>query len=145
MSEWINSQNESIISPLFDSFCYEIDILNWLLQSIPSKVGSFSGSSIFLPKNKPKSKEELNNYLNWDFQSLSNDSCTDPFQSKGIDDNHVFIMQYRNNVRATCHINTNAAFPQRRILICGLKGTLEGKKQNFSFSFVFFNFFLIFR
>jgi hypothetical protein len=41
-------------------------------------------------------------------------------------------MQWRNGVKSTFHTTCNAAWPQRRLLICGVKGTLEAdlmKKQ----------------
>lgn len=53
--------------------------------------------------------------------------AADPFTSKkDVEDNQVVIIEFFNNVRATFHSNFNSALPQRRILICGLKGTIEG-------------------
>lgn len=127
MNGWTRNKNKSF-SALFDTFCFEIDILNWILSSIPSKCASFSGLSVFVPKHKPKSPEVLDTYLNWQVKPLDDELSSDPFTcDKSIDDHFTFLLEYRNQVKATCHINTNSAFPQRRILLCGVKGTLEGK------------------
>jgi hypothetical protein len=45
---------------------------------------------------------------------------------KSIVDNQVCILEYRNNVRVTFHTNMNIAKAQRKLLIMGTKGSLEG-------------------
>lgn len=118
---------------LFDTFCFDIDILNWLLKSLPSKVGSLGGLNIYTKENKPKDKEEYDQYFNWKVKPLDSEKISvDPFdnQNTNISDNHAILMEYRNNTRVTCHININSAFAQKRILLCGVKGTLEGKKNS---------------
>ena len=127
MSGW-QRQKKNISTLLFETFCYEIDVISWLLKSIPSKVGSFSGLNSYVPKNKPEDKDDLKQYLNWRFQPLNTSKISsDPFSTdKDVDDNYSIIMQYRNNIRASCHVNINSAFPQKRLLLCGTKGTLEG-------------------
>jgi len=127
MSDWTR-QGRYCGTLLFDTFCFELDVLNWLLESLPSRVSAFAGANIFLPKNKPASQEELEPYLKWDSLPLDKSLASEhPFTTdRDVDDHHTIILEYRNHVRASCHINTNCAFPQKRILLCGLKGTLEG-------------------
>jgi len=127
MSDWTRHRSQCH-TLLFETMCYEVDILNWLLDSVPSQVASFSGQNIFLPQNKPNTEEDLQPYLNWPATPLDKALTSEhPFTTdKDVDDNYTLMMQYRNQARVSCHINTNAAFPQKRILICGLKGTLEG-------------------
>jgi predicted dehydrogenase len=42
-----------------------------------------------------------------------------------ICDNQVVIIEYENGVRATLHMNSNTAIPERRMYICGTHGTLR--------------------
>ena len=134
MSNWTRKKS-SVGSSLFETSCFEIDLLNWLIGDIPSKVASFSGLNIYLPNNTPSSKSDLDPYLDWDAFPLDKSlSTNDPFSGdKDVHDNYAIILQYRNSVKVNFHINTNSAFPQKRLLICGLDGTLEGNSYFFSF------------
>ena len=54
-----------------------------------------------------------------------------PFISrKDIIDNQVVILEYENNVRASFHTNLSSSIPERRMLICGSRGTLRGNLSN---------------
>jgi len=108
---------------LLEKCCHDIDILNWIIGSLPSKVASFGGLDIFTPENRPKvsEREITRRYCSW--QAWED---VDAFNSeKDIEDNQVVIMEYRNKVRLTFHTNANSANPKRQMIICGLLGTLE--------------------
>ena len=54
-----------------------------------------------------------------------------PFDSnKDIVDNQVAIIEYENSVRATFHTNLSSGLPERRMYICGTKGTIRGDVNN---------------
>jgi len=127
MSDWTRKK-ELAGTILFETACNEVDILSWLFNSLPSRVGGFSGLNVYTPDNKPLKKSQLEPYLDWEAAPISGASTThDPFSNdKDVEDNFSLIIEFRNQVRGTFHINTNSAFPQKRLLICGLNGTLEG-------------------
>jgi predicted dehydrogenase len=102
--------------------CHDIDILNWILDSVPSRVTALGGLDIFTPENKPEDEavEKLYKTWTWAYEDV------DPFTAeKTIEDNLMGIMQYRNGAKVSFHTNCNASFGQRRLLICGVKGSLE--------------------
>lgn len=45
--------------------------------------------------------------------------------SKDIVDNQIAIIEYENGVRASFHTNCSSGLPERRIYICGSKGTIR--------------------
>src|SRR3990167_641067 len=49
-----------------------------------------------------------------------------PFSADVNFDNELILMEYRNGSRVSLHINTHSTIPQRRMLICGTEGTIEG-------------------
>jgi len=107
---------------ILEKCCHDIDILTWLVGTVPSKVAAFGGTNIFLPKNAPEKAEDLDHYQWWP-QAYED---VNPFTvDKTIEDNILVILEYRNNVRVTFHTNCNSAWAQRRMEICGIKGTLE--------------------
>lgn len=106
---------------ILEKCCHDIDILTWLIGSVPSHVSAFGGTDIFTPENAPENPSVRSLYKTW--FSYEN---VDPFESdKSIEDNLVAIMKFRNGVKCTFHTNCNTAWPQRRILLCGTKGTIE--------------------
>ncbi len=112
---------------LLEKCSHDIDLINWMIGSLPSKVASFGGLDIFTTANKPIA-DKLSTpddtpplYKSWPaWEDIH------PFTSeKDVEDNQVAIMQYRNKVRVTFHTNCCTAIPQRRMLVCGLEGTIE--------------------
>lgn len=109
---------------------HDIDIINWILGSVATKVAAFGGNDIFTQANKvaaEKLQEEQSNsmgaklYYGWPAWE-----DVDPFTSeKTVEDNLVSILQYRNGVHVTFHTNCCSALAKRRLLICGVEGTLE--------------------
>lgn len=105
---------------ILEKTCHDLDILSWLIGSIPTHVSAFGGRDIFLPENAPE--KDLDYYKLWP-QAYED---VNPFTSeKTIEDNVVSILRYRNGVNCSFHTNACTAWPQRRILICGIKGTLQ--------------------
>lgn len=112
---------------LLEKCSHDIDLINWMIGSLPSRAASFGGLDIFVPENKPvadklaQPDDEPPLYRSWpSWEDI------DPFTSdKDVEDNQVVILEYRNKVRVTFHTNCCSAFPQRRMQICGLEGSLE--------------------
>jgi len=121
MRNWRRFRSESG-SHILEKCCHDIDILNWL-SSLPSRVASFGGLNIFIPENAPTEEKLLDQYTFWDM-SWEN---INPFTSeKDIEDNQVVILEYRNKVRVSFHVNSNVSLLQRQLLIACLKGTIKG-------------------
>lgn len=77
-------------------------------------------------------------YTNWPEAPMGNDVAANPFGTDiTIDDNQMIIMNFNNGSRVTLHLNTHSSFPQRRLLICGTTGTLEGKILELVFIFCY--------
>jgi predicted dehydrogenase len=120
-------KSENAGSHLLEKCCHDLDLANWIVDSLPIRVASFGGRDFYLPRNAhhverigPTSEGKAA-YSAWnDPQRVS------PF-SDGSDivDNQVAILEYANGVRATFHTNCNAGIPERRFYICGSEGALR--------------------
>jgi predicted dehydrogenase len=113
---------------MLEKCCHDLDLANWLMGSMPSRVASFGGLDFFKPEFAGQEKrfgyDEAGKspvYNVWrDPEGVS------PFNSdKDILDNQVVILEYRSGVRATFHTNCHAVVPERRFYICGSEGTLR--------------------
>lgn len=62
MSDWTRHSKLSH-SLLMESFIYDIDLLSWLLGSLPSQVMSFSGRNMFIPNRVPQMVIKKNSFL----------------------------------------------------------------------------------
>eukprot|EP00762_Andalucia_godoyi_P003440 ANDGO_04336.mRNA.1 Putative oxidoreductase YteT len=124
MRNWRRHRSQS--GPhLLEKCCHDFDVLNWLIDSLPARVASFGGLSIFKPEHRPAFSEDVfrQTYCAWPHAWED----IDPFESdKDIEDAQVVILEYENGVKATFHSNSCSAFPQRRLVICGTLGTAEG-------------------
>jgi len=122
MRNWRRHRAES--GPhILEKCCHDIDILLWIVESLPVRVAAFGGTNIFVPENAPSEEEVKKRYKWWGFAWED----VDPFTvEKDIEDNIVVILEFENNVRVTFHANSNSALPQRRISICGTKGAVSG-------------------
>ncbi len=126
MGDW-RRYTENAGSHLLEKCCHDIDLANWMVGSRARRVASFGGNNFFLPENQEalarvgKTRSGRQGYMTWrDGRSV------DPFTSdKDILDNQVVIIEYENQVRATLHLNSNTALPERRMYICGTRGTLR--------------------
>lgn len=107
---------------ILEKTCHDLDILQWIIGSVPTHVAAFGGTDIFTPENAPEKEEDAAYYKMWP-QAWED---VDPFTSeKTIEDNVVAILNYRNGVHCSFHTNACTAWPERRLMICGVKGTLQ--------------------
>jgi predicted dehydrogenase len=106
---------------LLEKCCHDFDVANLLLKSIPSKVASFGGLNIFLKENKRLEKK-----IKMDKGEFKNKNKLSPFAlEKDVVDNQVVILEYRNGSRAVFHTNTASTMPERRMYMCGTKGSIK--------------------
>lgn len=105
---------------LLEKCCHDFDLVNWIVDDMPRKVSSFGGLNFFLPKNSGMLENLRISKDHWERKKFKN-----PFTSKkDIVDNQVVIMEYMNGVRASFHTNCSSSLPERRMYICGTKGTI---------------------
>ncbi len=114
---------------LLEKCCHDIDLANWMTDSLPVKVASFGGLDFFNPENKRHFErvgvdaKGKSGYLRWEDRAMH----ANPFTAeKDIIDNQVAILEYASGARGTFHTNCNAAIPERRFYILGTEGSLRG-------------------
>jgi predicted dehydrogenase len=112
---------------LLEKCCHDIDLANWIINSLPVQAASFGGRDFFTPANAAQidrigpDKAGSIPYSAWPDPERVN-----PFQGGAdIFDNQVAILQYANGVRGTFHTNCNTAIAERRFYLCGTEGTLR--------------------
>ena len=114
-------------SHMLEKCCHDIDLANWLVESLPVRVASFGGRDFFKTKNRhhvdrigPDSQGKPA------FQTWADPHRVNPFNDDAdIMDNQVAILEYANGVRCTFHTNCNAGLPERRFYFCGSEGSLR--------------------
>ena len=123
-TEWAGSH-------LLEKCCHDLDITNWMTDSVPAKAASFGGCDFFTAANGHhverigKSAGGEAAFQTWN-RADTNGGVVNPFNDdKDIVDNQVAIIEYANGIRATFHTNCNAGIPERRLYICGTEGSIR--------------------
>ncbi len=118
-------------SHLLEKCCHDLDIVNWITDSLAIKAASFGGCDLFTSANAHYPERvgapagRTNAFMTWNSPDMYG-NVINPFNDdKDILDNQVVILQYANRIRATFHTNCCSAIPERRIYICGTDGTLR--------------------
>lgn len=115
---------------LLEKCCHDVDLVHWMVDSLPTKVASFGGTDFFTPENKkhmdrvgPNPADGKEAFCAWPCNHHP-----DPFTGeKDIVDNQIAIIQFANNVRTTFHTNCCAGIPERRMYILGTEGCIRGE------------------
>lgn len=108
-------------SHILEKCCHDID----LLQAVAGRVvraASFGSRSVFTPENAGRQRD--GHYQSWGKGWQGVDSTFD--NDGDIIDNQVAICETDRGVRLTFHTNTHAGIGNRRWMICGIDGALEG-------------------
>ncbi len=133
---WRNKTEQSG-GHLLEKCCHDIDVMNWMVGSLPVRVASFGGRGMFVPANNHLYKPLIEDiadpsmlkdvYKGWRKQMLA----VNPFTVEhDIVDNQVLILEYADGVRATFHTNLCAALPERRLYILGTEGAARMNLHN---------------
>jgi predicted dehydrogenase len=112
---------------LLEKCCHDLDIANWLTNSLPIRAASFGGRDFFHPANRPlATRLGCDKNGNPAYRTWENTTPEDPFsEGATILDNQVVILEYASGVRATFHTNCNAAQTERRLYLLGAEGSLR--------------------
>ena len=123
-SEWAGSH-------LLEKCCHDLDLVNWMTDSLALRAASFGGCDFFTaanahhPARLGSSPEGKAAFMTWNKDTIHG-NIINPFNDdKDIVDNQVAILQFANGIRASFHTNCSAAIPERRMYICGTEGTLR--------------------
>lgn len=112
---------------LLEKTSHDIDLANWMVESLAKRVASFGGLNFFKPENAHHVQRlGSNKGGKAAYSAMGGLANQNPFHSeKDIVDNQVVILEYQNDVRATFHTNLNAAIPERRMYILGTEGAIR--------------------
>lgn len=117
---------------MLEKCCHDMDLVNWMIGSVPMRVASFGGRDFFLPENAGCVEAFTQGYESPDAWGKTRAKWFDGLQRKqpftddqDIVDNQVAIFEYASGTRVTFHTNCSAALPERRMYICGTEGTLR--------------------
>ena len=120
MANW--RRNKDICGPhILEKCVHDLDILNWITESIPHRVAAFGGNDMFIEKNKhilEKSRSFYRLQSEWD-------PGINPFTvEKTIEDNIVAILEYYNGIRVQFQATTCNIIPERRLYCHCTEGNL---------------------
>ncbi|MGV8995363.1 MAG: Gfo/Idh/MocA family protein [Parvibaculaceae bacterium] len=127
MRDWRRRQ-EFGGSFLLDKCCHDFDIYRSFIGSLPKRVASFGGRTIFTSENGarligPTYEDGTAAYTVW--RKGWNTSNTSFGSDADVTDHQVVIVEYENGVRLSFHANTHAGLPQRRWYFAGTDGAIE--------------------
>jgi predicted dehydrogenase len=107
---------------ILEKCCHDIDLLNWLCESIPTRAASFGGLDFFIPENE----KMIDKYGKKTFTAWPDPHAVDsPFTSeKDLKDNQVSILEYRNKIRVMFQATMSNAIPERRMYFSCTEGTM---------------------
>lgn len=119
-SNW--RRDKKISGPhILEKCVHDLDLLNWMTNSLPRRVAAFGGNNMFIAENRhllDKSDSFVRLKNEWD-------PGVDPFTvSKSIEDNVVTILEYYNGVRAQFQATTSNGMPERRMYFSCTEGNL---------------------
>ena len=121
MKNWRRKTSEA--GPhILEKCCHDIDLLNWFVGSLASKVAAFGGRDFFLPKNADLNEKYPNHFK----ETWRDPHAIDtPFtEDTDLMDNTVAIFEYRNGVRVQFQATMANAIAERRMVFRCSLGTI---------------------
>ncbi len=108
---------------ILEKCCHDIDLLNWLVDSLPSKIAAFGDLDFFVPENE----HYMNEYPEGTFSAWEDPHrVKTPFTAgNDLKDNQVAILRYRNGVKVQFQATMSNAIPERRMYFSCSEGTME--------------------
>ena len=122
MCNW--RRKSSISGPhILEKCCHDLDLIEWFVGALPSKVAAFGGRDFFKPDNRYlEEKHGKKTFMSWYDPHRTETPFTDDTDMK---DNMVTIAQFRNNVRVSFTCTMSNMIPERRLYFCCSEGTLK--------------------
>ena len=122
MCNW--RRKSSISGPhILEKCCHDLDLIEWFVDSLPSKVAAFGGRDFFKPENRYlEEKHGKKVFVSWYDPHRTETPFSDDTDMK---DNMVTVAQFRNNVRVSFSCTMSNMIPERRMYFCCSEGTLK--------------------
>ncbi len=107
---------------ILEKCCHDLDLLNWLVDSLPSKIAAFGDLDFFVPENEHYMKKyAANTFTSWEDPHR----VATPFTAdKDLVDTQVAILRYRNGVKVQFQATMSNAIPERRMYFSCTEGTM---------------------
>ncbi|MDD3886358.1 MAG: Gfo/Idh/MocA family oxidoreductase [Victivallaceae bacterium] len=122
MCNW--RRHSSIAGPhILEKCCHDLDLIEWITNSIPSRVAAFGGRNLFLPENR-----FLEKWIKRSDAPCWGDphAAETPFSDDSdLMDNLISIAEFRNKARVSFTCTMSNAIPERRLSFCCTLGTLK--------------------
>lgn len=113
---------------ILEKCVHDMDLLNWLIDSVPVQISAFGGNSMFVPKNNAIYEAHHEQFGAWDNMwpvEKYEQGDSNPFMSdKTIEDHVVAIMKFANNVHVQFQATTSNVIPERRLYFSCTQGNL---------------------
>lgn len=121
MTNWRRFREEAGAN-ILEKCVHDLDILNWITDSLPLRVAAFGGNSMFVPEHAHLFAK-VPSFSDWPTVGASG---LNPFTAeKTIEDNMVTILEYANGVRAQFQATMSNPIGERRMYVSGVEGTLK--------------------
>ncbi|MDD4817809.1 MAG: Gfo/Idh/MocA family oxidoreductase [Victivallaceae bacterium] len=107
---------------ILEKCTHDLDLLNWFVGTLPSRVASFGSRRFFVPENeKLMEKYGRSTFEKWDDPH----KLPSPFTSdKDLKDNQVAIIEYRNGVHVQFECTMSNVIPERRMMFSCSEGNI---------------------
>lgn len=108
---------------ILEKCCHDLDLLEWLTGSLPSKVCAFHGRSFFTPENRPlEEKYGKEAFVCW----WDPHRVETPFNVESdLHDNMISIARFRNGVHVSFNYSMLSTLPERRMVFHCTEGTMR--------------------
>src|SRR5574344_2045788 len=108
---------------ILEKCCHDLDLIEWFVGSLPSRVAAFQGRDFFLPANNGLLKKYgAETFMKWWDPHRTQTPFTD---DSDLMDNLISVAEFRNGVRVSFNCSMSNAIPERRMSFCCSEGTLK--------------------
>lgn len=107
---------------ILEKCCHDLDLINWFIGSLPSKVAAFGNRDFFRPENQYLiDKYGKSKFISWWDPHRTETPFTD---DTDLMDNMTTIAQFRNGVRVSFTATMSNTIPERRMRFNCTEGTM---------------------
>ena len=108
---------------ILEKCCHDLDLIEFLVASIPEKIMAFGGRNFFIPENgKLLEKYGEKAFMTWPDPHRTATPFTD---DSDMMDNLVSIAEFKNQVRVSFSYTMSNAIPERRLYFSCSEGNLR--------------------
>lgn len=121
MTNW-RRHREKAGPHVLEKCVHDLDLLNWITDSLPVRVAAFGGNSMYTRENASLFQNANEAFTEW---PATAESGLDPFTTdKSIEDHMVAILEYESGAKVQFQATMSNPIAERRMYISGTEGTL---------------------